>query len=62
MQPRIAFQIFVDKLLTLFDALKSKFQRTPLANDADPFTFIAVDMSGGGMSTYMLRIDSEKII
>ncbi len=62
MQPRIALKIVIDKLYALLDSIKSKFQRTPLANDADPFTFIAVDMSGGGMSTYMLRIDSEKII
>jgi hypothetical protein len=62
MQPRIALKIVIDKLYALLDSIKSKFQRNPLANDADPFTFIAVDMSGGGMSTYMLRIDSEKII
>ena len=44
------------------EVIKHKFQRNPLANDADPFTFIVIDMSGSGMSTHMLRIDSEKII
>ena len=62
MQPRIAFQIVFDKLLILIEVIKHKFQRNPLANDADPFTFIVIDMSGSGMSTHMLRIDSEKII
>jgi hypothetical protein len=62
MQPRLAFQIVFDKLYALLGSIKSKFQRNPLANDADPFTFIVIDMCGSGMSTHMLRIDSEKII
>ena len=62
MQPRIAIQIVINKLYALIDSIKSKFQRNPPANDADPFTFIVVDMSGGGTCTHMLRIDTEKII
>lgn len=62
MRKPAALKAFVDKLYDLFYMLREKFGRPPLAKDADPFTFIVVDMSGGGTCTHMLRIDTEKII
>ena len=60
-QPAV-IRAIVNKFYDMISAIREKFRRAPLAADTDPFTFIVVDLSGGGGSTHMLRIDMEKVI